>query len=83
MKLNLMFFAVALILFASCSNRERQVEKEASILSDSMYYAEIKMFDITTDSLCIKIRETQFSSLVDSLIQVRKTEIQEINKNLQ
>ena len=83
MKLNLMFFAVALILFASCSNRERQIEREASILSDSMYYAEIKMFDITTDSLCIKIRETQFSSLVDSLIHVRKTEIQEINKNLQ
>ncbi|HMS30002.1 MAG TPA: hypothetical protein PKD32_09130 [Saprospiraceae bacterium] len=83
MKLNLMILAVALILFASCSNRERQIEKEASILSDSMYYAEIKMFDITTDSLCIKTRDTQFSFLVDSLIQVRKTEIQEINKNLQ
>ena len=45
MKVSLMFLAVTLFLFASCSNRERQVEKEASILSDSMYYAEIKMFD--------------------------------------
>ncbi|HRH99613.1 MAG TPA: hypothetical protein PK006_01060 [Saprospiraceae bacterium] len=71
---------VSILILVSCSDQNVQIQKLAKHKSDSLFYAEIKVFDSLADSLCLIYKSNMKQIFIDSLIQQRKVEIEKIHQ---
>lgn len=75
-------FIIIATLFTSCFEDQSQERAKVQIIADSLYVNHLREMDSIATSICDTNSKIKLPILVDSLVQVRKIEIQNLRKGL-
>lgn len=71
-------FLIFFLLFFSCSAIDEPLNKEERKLVDSLYRSHLVAINDSLDSLCLEKYENLLQHYIDSIREVRLTEINEL-----
>jgi hypothetical protein len=71
-----------LIFFFSCGEDAYKIEKKAKVKADSLFQIEYQTIIREQDSLCMLRNKSVLPHLLDSIVEVRKIQIIQLQKGL-
>lgn len=71
-----------ILLLSACGHDETSLDKIARNRTDSLFQLEYQSLIRQQDSICAIRKQMDYTSIIDSIVQVRKQQIIELQKGL-
>lgn len=81
MKIFIKFFGLACLVLGCSEDIDRTVKNQAFRLSDSTFSANYSFYRQEADSLCRQLQDQKFQLIVDSILQVRRSQIHQLRQS--
>lgn len=75
----LLISVILFLCFVSCEKKTRVIMNTERHLVDSAYLVRIDSAKALIDSICIAMKETDYTRILDSIIQERVAEIEKLH----
>lgn len=75
-----LFFCLITSLFISCTTREVAPTRESRHTIDTIFQQRVAVLQPALDSMCVDYMDSVFTAAVDSMLEERKAEINQLVK---
>lgn len=72
------YFILVLFIFSCKEDMQRELRTLAYPIADSMYSAQLHSINQEADSMCNSFRDRKLQSVIDSILEVRRAQIQQL-----